>query len=133
MERFQVPIMADSLLSAIATFHTTNIIVTHESIFQFLGSIQVSMYASVSPASKLIQDYKKCPSSGPREPIPDMIKSIEEADKPETRGKKQRPTKGNTGISLLRVQSPPKRKAEMEAPSQPKKKKVKKPARKLIL
>ena len=46
------------------------------------------MYAYVSEASNVIQEYKKLPSSGPRELTPAMIRSIEEADKPAKRGKK---------------------------------------------
>lgn len=54
MERYQVPIMADSLLSSIATFHTTKIIVTDPSKYQFIGSIPESMYACVSLESHII-------------------------------------------------------------------------------
>ncbi|CAI9290795.1 unnamed protein product [Lactuca saligna] len=59
----------------------------------------------MSDASNLIQEYKKLPSSGPRELTPTMIHSIEEADRPTKRGKKPetqkevrvtKPTKGQT-------------------------------------
>lgn len=88
MDRLHVPIMADSLLSSIATFHTTKIIVTDPSKFFFIGPIPEAMYSCVSEASNVIQEYKKLPSSGPRELKPAMIRSIEEADKPAKRGKK---------------------------------------------
>ena len=67
MDRFHVSIMTDSMLFSIATFHTTNIIVTHPSKFVFVGSIPESMSTFVPPSSKIIQEYKKLPSSGPRE------------------------------------------------------------------
>ena len=85
-----VPIMADSLLSSIATFHTTKIIITDPSKYFFIGSIPKSMYAYVSPESKIILEYKKLPSSGPRELNPEMMRSIEEEDKPAKRGKSKK-------------------------------------------
>ncbi|XP_023769602.1 uncharacterized protein LOC111918175 [Lactuca sativa] len=133
MDRFHVPIMADSMLSSIATFHTTNIIVTHPSKFVFVGAIPESMYAFVPPSSKIIQEYKKLPSSGPRELTADMVKSIEDADKPAKRGKKPEVKKGDKGGQVSKVQTPRKRKSEKAAPTQPKPKKAKKPARRLIL
>ncbi|XP_023737738.1 uncharacterized protein LOC111885730 [Lactuca sativa] len=78
MDRLHVPIMADSLLLSIATFHTTKIIVTDPSKFFFIGSIPEAMYAS----------------------------------------------KGQT---------PKKQKSDETAPSKPKQKKLKNPARRLIL
>nr|KAJ0186864.1 hypothetical protein LSAT_V11C900487940 [Lactuca sativa] len=107
MDHFHVPIMADSMLSCIGMFHTTNIIVTHPSKFVFVGSIPESISAF---------EYKKLPSSGPRELTADMVKSIEGTDKPTKRGKNHK-----------------KQKSEKAAPAQPKPKKVKKPARRLIL
>ncbi|KAL7592742.1 hypothetical protein Lser_V15G34731 [Lactuca serriola] len=88
MYRLHVPIMADSLLSSIATFQTTKIIILDPSKYFFIGSIPEVMYACVSEASIVIQEYKKLPSSGPKELTPAMIRSIEEADKPAKRGKK---------------------------------------------
>ena len=88
MDRLHVPIMADSLLSSIATFHTTKILITDLSKYLFVGSIPASMYACVSDQSAIIQEYKKLPSSGRRELTPAMVHSIEEADKPSKRGKK---------------------------------------------
>nr|KAJ0213192.1 hypothetical protein LSAT_V11C400185240 [Lactuca sativa] len=105
MECYHVLIMADSLLSSIATFHTTNIIVTHPSKFHFVGSIPEAMYACVSPASKIIQEYKKLPSSGTRKQSPEMIKSLEEADKPAKRSKKQEAKKGIKGSHFKGLES----------------------------
>ncbi|KAL7605733.1 hypothetical protein Lser_V15G20072 [Lactuca serriola] len=116
MDRFHVPIMADTLISSIATFHTTKIIFNDLSKFSFVGSIPASMYACVTEVSPVIIEYKKLLSSGPRELTPAMIRSIEEAKKLEKRGKKQENQKSNKA-----------------APSQPKEKKTKKPARRLIL
>ncbi|KAL7610282.1 hypothetical protein Lser_V15G13610 [Lactuca serriola] len=129
MDRLHVPIMADSLLSSTATFHTTKILVTDPSKYLFVGSILASMYVCVSNQSAIIQAYKKLPSSSPRELTPAMVRSIEKADKPSQRGKKQ--DKQNEGLVLkgAKGQTPKKRKTEKAAPSQPKQKKTKKPAR----
>ena len=91
------------------------------------------MYASVSEASLVIQEYKKLPSSGPRELTPAMICSIEEEEKPAKRGKKQQKQKEVRVIKANKGQTPWKQKSDKEAPSQPKQKKTKKPARRLIL
>ncbi|XP_052621019.1 gibberellin-regulated protein 14-like [Lactuca sativa] len=103
--------MADSLLSSIATFHTTKIIVTDPTKFSFTGPILEAMLGCISASSNVLQRYMKRPSVGPRELTPAMIRSIEEADKPAKRGKKPETQK--------------------EGPAQPKKQK--KPARRLIL
>lgn len=126
MEQFHIPIMADSLLSSIANFHTTKIIVTDPSKFPFNGSIPESMYACVSRESKVIQEYKKLPSSGPRELTPEMIRSIEDGDRLAKRGKKVDPKKGNKERPSSKAATPKKWKQEKAAPSQPKSKKVKK-------
>ena len=44
MEKFQVLVMANSLKSKIATFHTTKIILADFTKFSFIGSIPESMY-----------------------------------------------------------------------------------------
>ncbi|XP_023752233.1 uncharacterized protein LOC111900585 [Lactuca sativa] len=121
--------MADSLLSSIATFHTTKIIVTDPFKFPFNGSIPASMYACVADASKLFQEYKKLPSSEPRELTSKMIKLLKEADKPAKRGKKPNFKKKEKEGQVSTVTTPKKRKSEMAAPSQPKKRKVKKMAK----
>lgn len=61
--KLSIPVMADSLKSSIATFHTTKIIMTDNSKFAFVGSIPESMYMCVSSASKLTGEYKKRPSA----------------------------------------------------------------------
>ncbi|XP_023734159.1 uncharacterized protein LOC111882023 [Lactuca sativa] len=80
--------MADSLLSSIATFHTTKIIITDPTKYYFIGSIPDTMLACVSQARNVLQQYRKIPSSGPRELTPAMVRSIEETDKPAKKGKK---------------------------------------------
>ncbi|XP_023747864.1 gibberellin-regulated protein 14-like [Lactuca sativa] len=125
--------MADSLLSSIATFHTTKIIITDPSKFFFIGSIPEAMYACVSEASNVIQEYNKLPFSAPKELTPAMIRSIEEADKPAKRGKKPEKQKDVRVIKPAKGKTPKKRKSDKTAPSQPKQKKLKKPARRLIL
>ncbi|XP_052621069.1 pectinesterase inhibitor 10-like [Lactuca sativa] len=103
--------MADSLLSSIATFHTTKIIVTDPTKFSFIGSIPEAMLGRISTSSNILQQYRKRPSAGPRKLTPAMILSIEEYDKPAKRVKKPD--------------------AQKEGPAQPKKQK--KPATRLIL
>lgn len=120
IDRLHVPIMADSILSSIATFHTTKIIVTNPSMFFFIGSILEAMYACVSEASNIIQEHKKLPSLGPREFTPAMIRSIEEANKPVKRGKKPEKQKDVRVLKPAKGQTPMKRKSEKTAPSQPK-------------
>ena len=88
MDRLHAPIMADSLLSSIATFHTTKIIVTDPTKYSFIGSIPETMLARVSASSNVLQQYTKHPSLGLRELTPAMVRSIEEVDKPTKRGKK---------------------------------------------
>lgn len=114
MGRFHVPIMGDSLLSSIAMFHTTKIIVTDPTKYLFNGSVPESMYACVSKESKVIQEYKKLPSLGPRELTPEMIRSIEDADRPTKRGKKA--DKKKEGPST-KASTPKKRKQDKAAPS----------------
>ncbi|CAI9268786.1 unnamed protein product [Lactuca saligna] len=91
------------------------------------------MYAYVSDASNGIQEYKKLPSSGPKELTPNMIRSIEEADKPTKRGKKPETQKEVRVTKPFKGPTPKKQKSYKVAPSQPKQKKLKKPARRLIL
>nr|KAJ0206608.1 hypothetical protein LSAT_V11C500230710 [Lactuca sativa] len=105
MDHLRVPIMVDSLLSSIATFHTTKIIVTYPPRYSFIGSIPEAMLGRISALSNVLQQYRKRPSSGPRELTPAMIRSIKEADKAAKRGKTPdtqkegpviKPTKGQT-------------------------------------
>ena len=88
MNKYHVPVVANSPLSSIAIFHTMKIIVTDPSKFQFVGSIPKSMYACVSRDSRIIKTYKEFCRSGPRELTPEMVQSIHDADKPAPRGKK---------------------------------------------
>ncbi|CAI9266115.1 unnamed protein product [Lactuca saligna] len=117
--------MADSLLSSIATFHTTNIIVTDPTKYSFIGSILDTMLACVSATSNVLQQYMKIPSSGPRELTPAMVRSIEEADKPAKRGKKTETQKETKVTKPTKEQTPKKRKSNKVAPSQPQPKKHK--------
>ncbi|XP_023733775.2 uncharacterized protein LOC111881603 [Lactuca sativa] len=133
MDRLHVPIMADSLLSSIATFHTTKIIVTNPTKYSFIGSIPESMLARTSASSNVLQQYKKHPSSGPRELTPAMVYSIEEADKPAKRGKKTENQKEAPVSKPTKGQAPKKRKSDKAATSQAQPKKQKKPARRLVI
>ncbi|XP_023756113.1 uncharacterized protein LOC111904595 [Lactuca sativa] len=128
-----VPIMADSLLSSIATFHTTKIIVTDPTKFSYIGSIPKAMLGCISASSNLLQQYRKRPSVGPHDLTPTMLCSIEEADKPAKRGKKPESQKEGPVTKPTKGQTPKKRKTDKAAPSQPQPKKQKKPARRLIL
>ncbi|KAL7609329.1 hypothetical protein Lser_V15G14496 [Lactuca serriola] len=62
-----------------------------------------------------------------------MVRSIEEADKPAKRGKKTETQKEWIVAKPTNGQTPKKRKSDKAAPSQPKQKQQKKPARRLIL
>nr|KAJ0208982.1 hypothetical protein LSAT_V11C400220120 [Lactuca sativa] len=99
MDRLHVPIMVDSLLSSIATFHTTKILATDPSKYLLIGSIPACMYAYMSEESAIIQEYNKHPSSGLRELTHVMIRSIEEADKPSKRGKKNKKRRRKDNLS----------------------------------
>ncbi|XP_052627641.1 extensin-like [Lactuca sativa] len=133
MDRLHVPIMADSLLSSIDTFNTTKIIVTNPTKYSFIGPVPETMLACVSTSGNVLQQYRKIPSSGPRELTPTMVRSIEEADKPAKRGKKTNTQKEAHVSKPTKGQTPKKKKSDKAAPSQSQPKKQKKPARKLIL
>ncbi|XP_023764929.1 uncharacterized protein LOC111913462 [Lactuca sativa] len=85
--------MADSLLSSIATFHTTKIIVTDPTKFSYIGSISETMLDCISATSNVLQQYRKRKTVGPRELTSAMLCSIEDADKPAKRGKKPKSQK----------------------------------------
>ncbi|KAL7587790.1 hypothetical protein Lser_V15G41370 [Lactuca serriola] len=97
--------MADSLLSSIATFHTTKIIVTDPTKFSYIGSIPETMLGCISAAT----------------------------DKPAKRGKKPESQKEGPVTKPSKGKTPKKRKTDKSAPSPPQPKKQRKPARKLIL
>ncbi|XP_023742892.1 uncharacterized protein LOC111891036 [Lactuca sativa] len=73
------------------------------------------------------------PSVGPRDLTPTILRSIEEADKPAKRGKKPESQKEGPVTKPNKGQAPKKRTTDKAAPSQPQPKKLKKPARRLIL
>ena len=101
MEKFEFPVMADSLMSAIATFHTTIIIVADFTKFPFISSISESMYRCVSKASKLINEYKKLLATGLRPLTPEMQQSLNITDKPAKLGKERRYEEGNSRRGLF--------------------------------
>ena len=70
--KLYIPVMEDSLMSSIARFRTTKIIVADNSKFSFMGSIPESMYRCVFGARKIIGEYKKLQGSGPRVITPEM-------------------------------------------------------------
>ncbi|KAL7584446.1 hypothetical protein Lser_V15G43419 [Lactuca serriola] len=133
MDKYHVPIVAGSPLSSIGTFHTTKIIVSDASKFQFIGSIPESMYGDVPADSRIIQTYKEFRRSGPRELTPEMIKSIHETDKSAPRGKKNEKGKDKQIGKGAKGPSPKKRKTTKAAQSPPLKKRKTQPRRKLIL
>ncbi|KAL7605541.1 hypothetical protein Lser_V15G20563 [Lactuca serriola] len=129
IEKFNVPIMVDALRSSIGTFHT--IIVSDPTKFAFVGSIPESMYRCVFAKSKVIREYIKLPSSGPRHLTPEMQSALDVVDKPAKRGKKPDQKKQEKEGQSSKASTSKKRKAEQAAPSAPKKRKVKKMVRKL--
>ncbi|XP_023752373.1 uncharacterized protein LOC111900726 [Lactuca sativa] len=132
MDRHRVPIMADSLLSSISTFHTKKIIVTDPTKFSFIGPIPEAMLGRISASGNVLQQYRKRTPVGPRELTPAMLRSIEEADKPAKRGKKPETQKEGPVTKPTKGKIPKKRKIDKAATSQPQPKKQKKPARRLI-
>ncbi|KAL7610066.1 extensin-like [Lactuca sativa] len=125
--------MADYLLSSIATVHTAKIIVTDPTNYSFIGSIPEAMLGRISASSNVLQQYRKRPSSGPKELTPAVVRSIEEADKPTKRGKKPDTQKEGPVYKPTKVKTPKKRKSDKAATSQAQPKKQKKPARRIIL
>lgn len=87
IESFQIPFMKDVILSFVATFHTTMIIITNSSKYPFTGSILESMYRCVSSKSNVIADYRKLPPKGPRQLTTEMQATLEAVEKPAKRGK----------------------------------------------
>nr|KAJ0199245.1 hypothetical protein LSAT_V11C600325250 [Lactuca sativa] len=64
------------------------IIITDPTKFSYIEPIPTAMLDRISASSNVLQQYKKCPSVGPRDLTPTMLRFIEEADKPAKRGKK---------------------------------------------
>ena len=48
--------MQDSLMSSIATFHTTKIIIAENSKFPFAGSIPETMFRCVPATTKILEE-----------------------------------------------------------------------------
>ena len=82
--------MKDFLMSSIATFHTTKIIIVDNSRFPFVGSISKTMFRCLPVASKILEDYKKLPSLGPHTITLDMRSILDEAEKVKKGGKQKR-------------------------------------------
>ncbi|CAI9271030.1 unnamed protein product [Lactuca saligna] len=114
-------------------FIRRKIIVTDPINFSYIGSIPETMLGCISASSKLLQQYRKRKSVGPRDLTPTMLRSIEEANKPAKRGKKPKPHKEGPVTKPTKGKTPKKRRSDKAAPSQPQSKKRKKPARSLIL
>ncbi|CAI9283093.1 unnamed protein product [Lactuca saligna] len=91
------------------------------------------MLAPISASSNALQQYRKHPSSGPTELTLAMVRSIEEDDKPTKRGKKLETQKEAQVSKPTKAKTPQKRKSDQAVTSPPKPKKLKKPARRLIL
>ncbi|CAI9279665.1 unnamed protein product [Lactuca saligna] len=91
------------------------------------------MLASISASSNVLQQYRKHPYSGPRELTLAMVHSIDEVDKPAKRGKKAETQKEARFSKPTKEKTPLKRKYDQAVTSPPKPKKLKKPARRLIL
>ncbi|CAI9260247.1 unnamed protein product [Lactuca saligna] len=131
MDKYHVPIIAGAPMSSIGTFHTTKIIVSDASKFPFNGSIPETMYGDVPADSPIIRTYKEFKPSGPRDLSPEMLKSIHDADKPDTRGKKA--DKGKQVAKGAKGPSPKKRKSTRAAQSPQQKRRKTHPKRKLII
>ncbi|CAI9261827.1 unnamed protein product [Lactuca saligna] len=91
------------------------------------------MLAPLSASTNILQQYRKHPSSGPRELTPAMVRSIDEADKTAKRGKKAETQKEAQVSKPTKAKTPLKRKSDRAVRSPPKPKKLKKPARRLMV
>ncbi|KAL7590356.1 hypothetical protein Lser_V15G35623 [Lactuca serriola] len=89
MDKYHVPVVANSPLSSIVVFHTTKIIVTDPSKFQFVGSIHESMYACVSRDSQKGKDKKVV--KGVKGPSPKKRKPTKSAQSPLLKKRKTQP------------------------------------------
>lgn len=85
----QIPIMANVLLSSVATFHTKKVIIADPSKFSHVGSIPESIYRCVPPSSKIMEAYRKLRPTGPRVLSPEMKVALDVVEKPTKRGKKK--------------------------------------------
>ncbi|CAI9279546.1 unnamed protein product [Lactuca saligna] len=91
------------------------------------------MLAPISASSNVLQQYRKHLSLGPRELTLAMVRSIDEANELEKRGKKAETQKEAEVSKPTKAKTPLKRKSDRAVTSPPKPKKLKKPARTLIL
>ncbi|CAI9271633.1 unnamed protein product [Lactuca saligna] len=91
------------------------------------------MIAPIYASSNVLQQYRKHPSSGPRDLTPAMVCSIDEADKPAKRGNKPETHKEAQVSKPIKGKTPRKRKSDKAVTSPPQPKKLKKPAWRLIL
>ncbi|XP_023743791.1 uncharacterized protein LOC111891957 [Lactuca sativa] len=91
------------------------------------------MYGDVPADSRIIRTYKEFKHSGPRELTPEMLKSIHEADKPASRGKKADKGKEKQVAKGVKGPSPKKRKTTKTVQSPPMKRRKTQPRRKLII
>ncbi|KAL7597529.1 hypothetical protein Lser_V15G21757 [Lactuca serriola] len=133
MDKYHIPIFAGAPMSSIGTFHNTKIIVSDASKFPFNGSIPETMYGDVPANNRIIRTYKEFKRSGPRELTQEMLKSIHDADKPVTRGKKDDKGKEKQVAKGVKGPSPKKRKTTKAAQSPPQKRRKTQPRRKLII
>ncbi|CAI9290595.1 unnamed protein product [Lactuca saligna] len=91
------------------------------------------MLTPISVSSNILQQSRKHPSSGQRELTPTMVRFIDEAEKPAKRGKKPE-THNKAQVSKpTKEKTPKKQKSDKAVTSPPPLKKLKKPARRLIL
>lgn len=86
IDKLNIPLMQDTLITSISTFHTTGIIILDSSKFSFIGSIPKAMFRDVPTSSKILEGYRKLTPSGPHELSEEMQVIIAEADKPKKGG-----------------------------------------------
>ncbi|CAI9260704.1 unnamed protein product [Lactuca saligna] len=91
------------------------------------------MLAPISTSSNVLQQYMKHPSSGPRELTLAMVRCIDETEKPAKRGNKPKTHKEAQVSKPTKWKTPKKKKSDKAVTSPPQPKKLKKPARRLIL
>ena len=118
--KLNIPVMPNSLMSLIATFHTTKIIVTDNSKFSFVAFIPESMYSYVYGASKIIGEYKKHPVPGPRVLTPEMQHTLDEADELKKGGNPIQLKVYPSALAQTPKKQKTKRNSSKPAPSSPK-------------
>lgn len=88
IDKLQISVMQDSLMANISTFHTTGIILAHNSKFSFVVSIPEAMLRDVPAASKFLEGYQTILASGFCPLTPEMQSIISKANKPNKGGQK---------------------------------------------